>query len=814
MKTIEQVRKHTTLSLAVLALSLSPAAAKTTVHVDFGTDMKYLANASDPVLGVTWVERTFDDSTWSAGQYGVGFEAGSGAENLILTETPSGLRSIYTRATFEIADASAVRNLFLGHDYDDGVAAWINGVEVFRSSEMPEGDLDWDTAPSSRESSNGLLPDFRELVDISTVALPELRDGTNVLAVGVWNRSASSSDHVVVPKLIMDKLPRGPYLQQATETSIVVRWRTTDPTDSLVRYGSAPGSLTLSVGDPTLVTEHVVELGSLTPDSRYVYSVGSTAEVMAGDDPDHFFRTLPVSGTRRPYRIWAIGDSGTADSKSRAVRNAYKATMPYAETDIWLMLGDNAYPDGSDSDHQAAVFDTFPDILRSNVLWPTFGNHDAHTASSGPPVSGVYYDVFTMPTAGEAGGLTSGTEAYYAFDHGNIHFVSLNSQDVDREPGSDMLVWLEQDLAATLQDWIIAFWHHTPYSKGHHDSDVPSDSGGRMWDMREYVLPILEAGGVDLALVGHNHTYERSYLLDGHYGTSDTITEAMKLDPGDGRVGGDGAYQKTSQGPAGHEGAVYVAAGNAGSVSTDGPLNHPAMVVNMYELGSVVIELEGDQLTTKLLMNDGTFGDEFTIVKNTGVAPVAEFSADPTAGPAPLSVSFTNLSTTNTAAWTWYFDEDEVPDSIERNPVHVFDAGSHTVSLVASNASGTDQETKVDLICASGVAPEVSGLVLSSGGTLSWADTVRAVTYDVIKGDLHSLRDLSGDFAASVTECLANDISVPATDDPEPALDGQAFYYLVRGASCADEIGTYDGGGPGQVASREVGIAGSALDCP
>ena len=48
-----------------------------------------------------------------------------------------------------------------------------------------------------------------------------------------------------------------------------------------------------------------------------------------------------------------------------------------------------------------------------------------------------------------------------------------------------------------------------------------------MVDMREVVLPMLEAHGVDLVLCGHSHVYERSYLLDGHYGYSYQLASTM-----------------------------------------------------------------------------------------------------------------------------------------------------------------------------------------------------------------------------------------------------------------------------------------------
>jgi hypothetical protein len=51
--------------------------------------------------------------------------------------------------------------------------------------------------------------------------------------------------------------------------------------------------------------------------------------------------------------------------------------------------------------------------------------------------------------------------------------------------------------------------------------------------------------------------------LHGHYGNSSTLTESMKVDGGDGREGGPGAYLKNSRG----EGVVYTVAGNAGQIT-------------------------------------------------------------------------------------------------------------------------------------------------------------------------------------------------------------------------------------------------------
>ncbi len=610
---------------------------------------------------------------------------------------------------------------------------------------------------------------------------------------------------------LLAALTRGPYLQRGTPNSVVVRWRTDSATNSRVRYGPAPDDLPNFVDDSASVTAHVVTLTGLQPETKYYYSVGSTTQTLAGGDADTFFVTSPPVGARLPIRIWAIGDSGTATADARRVRDAYEAFTGDQYTNVWLMLGDNAYPDGTDGQYQAAVFDTYPLRLRQTVLWPTFGNHDGHSASSSSQ-TGPYYDIFTLPSAAQAGGVPSGTEAYYSFDHGNVHFVCLNSYDLSRSPSGAMLTWLGDDLAATSQDWVIAFWHHPPYSKGSHNSDTEIE----LVQMRQNALPILEGAGVDLVLAGHSHSYERSYLLDGHYGTSDTLTPGMKLDPGDGRTDGTGAYEKPSAGMAPHEGAVYVVAGSSGKIG-GGPLNHPAMYLSLNKLGSVVLDVEGDRLQVKFLDDLGVFRDYLTLVKNTAVPPAADFAATPTSGPAPLTVSFQDLSTTNAAAWSWDFENDGFGDSAEQEPTHVYaSVGKYTVKLTASNVGGADVETKTDHVCVSrGTPPAVTGLVIASNKrTLTWNTQVEAGVYDVVRGDLIALHASGGDFTSSMRQCLENDSPDAQSFAIAHPMAGAGFYYVVRGVGLCGEAGTYDGGVPKQSGSRDAEIAASPSACP
>lgn len=410
-------------------------------------------------------------------------------------------------------------------------------------------------------------------------------------------------------------MTRGPWLQTATPSSVIVCWRTDVPVDGRVFAGTNPASLTLVFADAGLATEHAVPVTGLAPRTRYYYAIGTAAGVL-GAGPPFSFVTPPPTGASTPLRIWAVGDSGTADANARAVRDGYLAYAGSRPADLWLMLGDNAYVAGTDAEYQAAVFGTYPGLLATTPLWPAFGNHDGGSAN-GNTGSGVYFDLFRLPKAAEAGGVASGSEAYYSFDAGNVHFVCLDAYDVSRLPGSPMLTWLAADLAATAQTWIVAYWHHPPYTKGTHDSDTETE----LVEMRQFVNPILEAAGVDLVLGGHSHVYERSYLLDGHYGSSTTFAASMKKDGGTGDPAAAGPYRKPAARTP-RAGTVYVVAGSGGQLGS-GALNHPAMLRGLAERGSLVIDVNGGRLDARFVRFDGAVRDSFAIVKSgLGLHPI------------------------------------------------------------------------------------------------------------------------------------------------------------------------------------------------
>lgn len=435
------------------------------------------------------------------------------------------------------------------------------------------------------------------------------------------------------------RLTRGPYLQLGTPDSMVVRWRTEGLSPNLIRFGLSPTNLKFLARSPGALTEHIVLLTNLQPDTRYFYAFstntlnGTNEWLVAGTNS---FVTAPPAGTSKAIRVWVLGDSGTRKPLQKAVKAGFQKWNGDQSLDLWLMLGDNAYDAGRDSEYQGGIFLAYPELLRGAVLWPSLGNHDGGSADSATQ-SGIYYDTFTLPTLGQAGGVMSGTEAYYSFDYANVHFVCLDSHGSDRSTNGLMMRWVKADLAANTQPWTVAYWHHPPHSKGSHDTDKEKDGDIRCRQMRENFGPILEAGGVDVVLCGHSHGYERSWFIDGLYGGSTNLTDSMFRSFGDGRADGDGPYRKPSVRPAPHEGTVYVVAGSSGQISGIQGL-HPIMRVAFNVGGSLALDIHGLSLEATFIDSFGNIRDAFRIIKgkdDSGTKPGLPTETAPLAVGAP-----------------------------------------------------------------------------------------------------------------------------------------------------------------------------------
>ncbi len=195
--------------------------------------------------------------------------------------------------------------------------------------------------------------------------------------------------------------------------------------------------------------------------------------------------TLPKR--EKSVKFVIIGDTGTGTEKQQELADILLRSRQAFPYEFVLMMGDNMYGGEKPADFKNKFEDVYRPILDQNVkFYASLGNHDEPAQR--------FYELFNM----------EGKE-YYRFTRDNVAFYALNSNYMDKK----QVQWLEDELAKDKSEWKIAFFHHPPYSSGgKHGSDT---------QLREVVEPIFVKYGMNVALTGHEHFYERIKPQKGVY---------------------------------------------------------------------------------------------------------------------------------------------------------------------------------------------------------------------------------------------------------------------------------------------------------
>jgi 3',5'-cyclic AMP phosphodiesterase CpdA len=175
-----------------------------------------------------------------------------------------------------------------------------------------------------------------------------------------------------------------------------------------------------------------------------------------------------------------IGDSGEPGSGQTAIAKQmtnWQARFPFQ---FVLMTGDNLYGTERPRDYERKFSIPFKSLIDAGVkFYAALGNHD--------DAGQIHYKLFNMDG-----------KKYYSFKpKDGVRFFAIDSNYVDEK----QLEWLDKELAASGSDWKIAFFHHPLYSSGatHGSADA----------QRELLEPPFLKHGVDVAIMGHEHFYER-----------------------------------------------------------------------------------------------------------------------------------------------------------------------------------------------------------------------------------------------------------------------------------------------------------------
>lgn len=148
---------------------------------------QYLVPSS--AVDIQWNIPGFSAASWNTGPGGFGY--GDNDDNTVL---PNGTLTCFQRIEFTLSDTSIIKSAALTIDFDDAFVAYLNGVEIARSTISGQN-------PSWNQPSDGLHEaeiyqgNYPSPIELTSNFLAQnLIQGDNVLAIQTHNESTTSSD--------------------------------------------------------------------------------------------------------------------------------------------------------------------------------------------------------------------------------------------------------------------------------------------------------------------------------------------------------------------------------------------------------------------------------------------------------------------------------------------------------------------------------------------------------------------------------------------------------------------------------------------
>lgn len=230
----------------------------------------------------------------------------------------------------------------------------------------------------------------------------------------------------------------------------------------------------------------------------YVYRVGNEE---CWSDAYAFTASAQGSGTSFNFlfagdpQVGASGNSGAdeagwTNTLNRALARLGGASFVASAGDQVNNRGDEAQYDGYYA----------PEALKSVPQATTVGNHDNGSLR--------YTDYNNMPNVSKLGATknTGSQSGDYWFMYNGVLFMDLNSNNTST---SEHRQFMADAIAANPQaTWKIVMFHHSTYSVANHYTD------GDIIQRRNELPAVFSDLGIDVVLMGHDHYFTRTYLIE------------------------------------------------------------------------------------------------------------------------------------------------------------------------------------------------------------------------------------------------------------------------------------------------------------
>lgn len=288
-----------------------------------------------------------------------------------------------------------------------------------------------------------------------------------------------------------------PYLQFATQNSIIVLWETKEEATTKVNYGEA------RLGDqaPNLSQEkildgnrsmHEVPLTELKMETNYFWQVTSiTASGDSIQSQVYSFKTAVADN--QSFLFALVGDS-QRNNDNPLVWGEIAEKVWQDRPSFVVHAGDLVDKGSVKTDWTEHFFPLGHVLMRRFPMYTVLGNHEQDDDN--------YYKYMANPAP----------EYYYTFNYGNAQFFMIDTNK-DVSENSEQYNWLEWALAKSTATWKIVVHHHPPYSSEADDHGNTFKAASTYGTDARNLVPLYEAYGVDFCLFGHTHVYERSWPI-------------------------------------------------------------------------------------------------------------------------------------------------------------------------------------------------------------------------------------------------------------------------------------------------------------
>lgn len=361
---------------------------------------------------------------------------------------------------------------------------------------------------------------FRDIKDMLT-------NGKNVIAFEIHKSNETREGYFKLNELGINPdeslLPERESLKAislsvgSTPTELNLNWFSTDSTNGQIQFAKKADMTGNEFPEAKAKTVNAkiekaqadgyyankATMSDLEENTAYVYRVGNNG---------HWSETYTTTTkSKGDFSFLFAGDPQLGSSGDLASdKDGWKKTLDLVNTnplfkDVHFIqnAGDHVEAGKNESQYDAYLSNYQGSVVYSTPFANAVGNHDyAGTA---------YNDHFNLPNVSNLGSSGQGNaQGDYYYIYNNALMLVLNSNNRSTAEHEE---FIKNTLAKTKDNqdikWKIVVFHHSIYSSASHASD--NDILAR----RDTLAPMFSQNGIDLVLMGHDHVYTRSMLMDG-----------------------------------------------------------------------------------------------------------------------------------------------------------------------------------------------------------------------------------------------------------------------------------------------------------